>query len=136
MKKLQKTLSLFLIMSLSLATLSIQSCGSKANKENTEKTSSSNSTDEATEKASSSSSNCDQIAEDYGKFVDEYVDIIEKYKKDPTNTSYLSDYTSYMQKAQTLSSDMQTNSACSADPAFTNEILKHIKRMTDAATMQ
>ncbi len=116
-----------------MATLSLQSCGGKANKESNNDSDSKNATEASSEKKSGSSSNCTQIAEDYGKFVDEYIDIIQKYKKDPTNTAYLTEYTSYIQKAQNLSNDMQANKDCSTDMTYLAEISKHIKRMADAA---
>ncbi len=140
MKTLKKSFGLLLILSLSLATVSLQSCGNKKADTNASdsasgtKTESTNSTSET--KTSGGSSNCAKIAEDYGKFVDEYIDIIQKYKKDPTNTAYLKDYTDYIQKAQTLSSDMQANKDCSTDMTYIGEISKHIKRMADAATQK
>lgn len=140
MKTLKKSFGLLLILSLSLATVSLQSCGGKkadANaSESTSATKSEEKTEATSEKTSSGSSSCAQIAEDYGKFVDEYIDIIQKYKKDPTNTAYLKDYTDYIQKAQTLSGDMQANKDCSTDMAYIGEISKHIKRMADAATQK
>lgn len=142
MKTLKKSFGLLIILSLSIATLSLQSCGEKKEKTIETETTSSSKTDASTsdskteatsEKSSGGSSSCSQIAEDYGKFVDEYIDIIQKYKKDPTNTAYLTEYTSYIQKAQNLSNDMQANKDCSTDMTYLAEISKHIKRMADAA---
>jgi len=143
MKTLKKSFGLLIILSLSIATLSLQSCGGKKEKTSETETTSSSKTDASTsdskteatsEKSSGGSSSCSQIAEDYGKFVDEYIDIIQKYKKDPTNTEYLTEYTSYIQKAQNLSNNMQANKDCSTDMTYLAEISKHIKRMADAAT--
>ena len=145
MKTLKKSFGLLIILSLSIATLSLQSCGGTKDKTSESETTSSSKNESApstsdektettTEKSSGGSSSCAQIAEDYGKFVDEYIAIIQKYKKDPTNTAYLTEYTSYIQKAQKLSNDMQANKDCSADMTYLAEISKHIKRMADAAT--
>jgi len=153
MKKTTKALGLFLILSLSIASMSLQSCGSNEKKETktdtpsasssdmngSDKKESSASTDKAattTEANTSGVSSCAQIAEDYGKFVDDYIDIYQKYKKDPTNTAYLSDYTNYAQKSISLSKELQSNKDCGKDLTYAAEILKHTTRMTKALSQR
>jgi hypothetical protein len=147
MKTLKKSFGLFLLLTLSMATLSLQSCGgTKAEDKSSENTSSSKnesapskSDDKAeatTEKSSGGSSSCAQIAEDYGKFVDEYVSILKKYTKDPTNTAILADYTTYIQKLEKVTSNLDANKDCNSDMTFMAEILKHNQRMATAATQK
>ena len=145
MKTLKKSFGLLIILSLSIATLSLQSCGEKKEKTiETETTSSSKSdastsdskTEATSEKSSGGSSSCSQIAEDYGKFVDEYVSILKKYTKDPTNTAILADYTTYIQKLEKVTSNLDANKDCNSDMTFMAEILKHNQRMATAATQK
>ena len=150
MKKMKKSLGLFLILSLSIATISLQSCGNKDKKDassdnktttssddknspkpTSSQSSSSNESSSSTEMASSESgsSSCAQIAEDYGKFVDSYIEIYQKFKKDPSDAAILSEYTDYAQKSISLSREMQSNKECGKDLTYAAEILKHSSRM-------
>jgi hypothetical protein len=75
-------------------------------------------------------SDCDKFIKDYEVFVDSYIKILKKYKKNPTDASILTEYSDVMQKATT----MQTNAANCTDAKYSAKLLELATKMTKAAT--
>jgi len=61
---------------------------------------------------------CDQTLSDYEHFMTEYIEFMNKYKKNPTDPSFLVDY----QRLMTESNEWTTKiGSCAKDPAFASK---------------
>ena len=73
----------------------------------------------STSSSSDSSDDCDEFLKGYEKFMDDYIAIIKKYKKDPTNMSIMTDYVNLLSE----SSDWESKSeSCMDDPKIASKI--------------
>lgn len=80
--------------------------------------------------SSDASGDCDQFCSDYESFANEYVDLMKKYKANPSDASILSEYTEMVSKA----ADMQESSKdCTADAKFAARINKAVAKIAKAA---
>ena len=85
---------------------------------------------ETMEEASSSSSDCEQFCDDYEAFVDDYIEVLKKYKANPSDMSILTEYSSMMSKA----SSMQNASAdCAGDLKAAARMSASAMKMAQAA---
>ena len=85
---------------------------------------------ESMDEASSSSSDCEQFCDDYEAFVDDYIEVLKKYKANPSDMSILSEYSSMMSKA----SSMQNVSAdCAGDLKAAARMSASAMKMAQAA---
>lgn len=103
-------------------------------------TSSTSSTSSASSASSSSSSDYDwkQFIKDYEAWVDSYVEILKKYKANPTDTSILADYGKMMQQASEWEEKAdKINGELEDDPEALQEYMAAVGRIlakiTDAA---
>lgn len=95
-----------------------------------ESSSSSSSNSESSE-VSSSSDDCDEFLAGYEKFMDKYIDVLKKYKANPTDASIMSDYTSLMTEA----TEWSTKTAdCAADPKFAAKFVAIQTKIANAAS--
>ena len=76
-----------------------------------------------------STSDCDQFIKDYGAFVDSYIKVLKKYKKNPSDPNILAEYTEVVQKA----TEMQSNAATCNDPKYAAKLMSLANKMTAAA---
>ena len=85
---------------------------------------------ETMDEASSSSSDCEQFCDDYEAFVDDYIEVLKKYKANPSDMSILTEYSSMMSKA----SSMQNASAdCAGDLKAAARMSASAMKMAQAA---
>ncbi len=84
---------------------------------------------ETEEDSPSSSIDCDQFIKEYSAFVESYVKLLAKYKKDPTDMTIVSEYTEAAQKAN----QMQTHAGDCTDPKYVSELLKLNNKLAQAA---
>ena len=92
--------------------------------------SSDESDDDNSTSSSDASGDCDQFCSDYESFANEYVDLMKKYKANPSDASILSEYTEIVSKA----ADMQESSKdCTADAKFAARISKAVAKIAKAA---
>ena len=85
---------------------------------------------ESMDEASSSSSDCEQFCDDYEAFVDDYIEVLKKYKANPSDMSILTEYSSMMSKA----SSMQNVSAdCAGDLKAAARMSASAMKMAQAA---
>jgi hypothetical protein len=75
------------------------------------------------------SSDCDQFITDYEEFVADYIQVLKKYKANPSDTSILTEYTELAQKA----SEMQSQASDCSDPKYATRLLQLSNKMAKAA---
>lgn len=78
-----------------------------------ETASSSSSSDKVS--SDNSGGDCDAFLADYEDFMNKYIEVLKKYKDDPTDTGILADYTSLMSEASTWASK---TADCASDAKF------------------
>lgn len=83
------------------------------------------------EKSNTSGSDCEQFLREYEKFVMDYIDILKKYKKNPTDNTILSDYTRMVSMANDWTAKIQD---CQNDPTFASKYLELTQRIANAAS--
>ena len=89
-------------------------------------------TDGSAQGDAASSEDCDEFLKDYEDFMDRYVEILKKYKSDPTDVSILSDYTTIISEA----SEWSTKTAnCAADPKFAAKFAEIAAKITRESGM-
>lgn len=125
---MKKVLSLFLF---AVLLLSLTACRKEENKEANVVVSST--VQETT--TTTATTAWKQFLIDYDGFVDEYVEIIKKYKENPADMSILSDYTDmvskaseWSQKAYTLEEDLEVEESLE----YSAELLRILQKITDA----
>lgn len=124
---MKKVLSLFLF---SVLLLSLTACRKEENKEANVVSST------VKETTTTTATNAwKQFLIDYDGFVDEYVEIIKKYKENPADMSILSEYTDMVsktsewnQKAYTLEEDLEVEESLE----YSAELLRILQKITDA----
>lgn len=124
---MKKVLSLFLF---SVLLLSLTACRKEKNKEANVVSST------VQETTTTTATNAwKQFLIDYDGFVDEYVEIIKKYKENPADMSILSEYTDmvskaseWSQKAYTLEEDLEVEESLE----YSAELLRILQKITDA----
>jgi len=79
--------------------------------------------------SSSSSVDCDKFIKDYESFVNNYITILKKYKKNPSDASILSEYTEMMQKAV----EMQSNASNCSDAKYATKLMELANKMATVA---
>lgn len=88
-------------------------------------------TDSISSEASSSSGDCDEFLADYEVFMVKYIDILKKYKNNPSDTSILSEYTSIMSEASQWSSK---TADCANYPNFATKMAEIQMKISNAAS--
>ena len=80
----------------------------------------------------------EKFIDDYNKWTDEYVEIVNKYKANPTDTSILTDYTEmtsevteWADKADTITEELSNSPSDAAK--FAEELLKISNKLAKAA---
>jgi hypothetical protein len=99
--------------------------------ESTSSSSSTSSDDSSSDESDSGSGSgdCDQFCSDYESFADDYIAFMQKYKKNQSDPSILTEYSEMMQKA----SEMQKNAGdCNGDPAVAARLSKVAAKMASA----
>lgn len=91
-------------------------------------------TKKKTTKKSSSSSDWREFLKDYEAWVDDYIEIIKKYKSNPSDMSILSEYTDMVSKASEWSTKAYDFDIEDTDEylEYMNELNKILKKITDA----
>lgn len=74
---------------------------------------------------------CDQLLSDYESFMQSYIDILKKYKANPSDAAILSDYTELMSEASKWSSK---TAGCAADASFASKFAAIQTKIASAAT--
>jgi FtsZ-interacting cell division protein ZipA len=80
------------------------------------------------ETPSESSSECDQFIKDYRDYVNSYIKIMKKYKKNPSDPAIMAEYTEMAQKANA----MQEGAGKCTDPKYSAELLSLAQKMAAA----
>lgn len=83
-------------------------------------------TDENDEEASDV--DCDQFIEDYESFADSYIDVLKKYKANPSDASILTEYSEAAQKAM----EMQKDASSCTDPAYASKLMEIANKIAKA----
>jgi hypothetical protein len=83
------------------------------------------------EKSKSSGNDCEQFLKEYEKFVMDYIEIIKKYKKYPTDSSILSDYTKMVSEANDWTSKIQD---CQNDSTFFQKYTELTQKIATAVS--
>ncbi|MFZ4401919.1 MAG: DUF6591 domain-containing protein [Bacteroidales bacterium] len=92
---------------------------------------SSSSSSSNSESATSSNVDCDEYLKGYEKFMNDYIDILKKYKKNPTDASILAKYTTIMSEA----TEWSTKTAdCASDTKFAEKFSKIQMKIANAAS--
>lgn len=134
MKKLTTILGVVLF-----AALLFTSCSKKSASENTTVKKDSISVIDTIQSVSDNSSStstatteptndCDKFIVEYRDYANNYVKIMKKYKKNPSDPTIVAEYTEMAQKA----SAMQESAAKCTDPKYSAEMLKLAQKMVDA----
>lgn len=83
------------------------------------------------EVSKSSGSDCEKYLKEYEKFVMDYIEIIKKYKKNPTDNSILSDYTRMVSEANDWTTKIQD---CQNDPTLFQKYTELTQKIATAAS--
>ena len=96
---------------------------------NEESSSSSSLSSENENSLTESSVDCDKFIKEYEAFVNSYIKILKKYKKNPSDASILTEYTDAVQKA----TKMQTNASSCTDPKYATKLMELADKIAKAA---
>ena len=75
------------------------------------------------------SSDCDQFLKDYEEFADSYIEILKKYKENPSDADVLADYNEIMEKA----TEMEKSAGNCTDAKYSSKLAKIINKISKAA---
>jgi hypothetical protein len=87
--------------------------------------------DNSNTSSASGSGSCDELLAGYEKFMTDYIEIIKKYKDNPSDQTLLEDYNKLMTEAGTWASK---TSACAGDPAFAAKFSQIQMKIANAAS--
>lgn len=111
---------------------SLTACGDNSTESKDDTTPTNVSTEQATDSAE-----WKQFIKDYDAFVDDYLDILEKYKNNPTDTTILADYnsmlpkvTEWSEKAEKITEELQVSPEDASE--FAAELSKIANKLADA----
>lgn len=85
----------------------------------------------STNGSTQSDSDCEKYIKGYERFVDRYIQILKKYKANPTDMSLISDYTEMVSEAEEWSSKAVD---CSGDARFAAKIVEIQLKIANAAS--
>lgn len=91
--------------------------------------SSSSKEDDRDKSGSVSSSDCDKFLKGYEKFMLEYIDVLKKYQKNPSDPSIISDYTSMLSKANDWA---EKTADCANDSKYAAKLLEIQTKIANA----
>ncbi len=141
---MKKTLALLIVVA---AIFSLTACGNKTTP--TKESASNNEAVSVTSDDTSSESNAEtagssdeaewrQFLKDYEAWVDDYIEIVKKYKANPSDTSILSDYTEmtskvveWSEKADEIASELEDTSAALE---YSKELLRIAEKLEKATS--
>lgn len=97
--------------------------------ENTSTTSTFGGSADVSSGSESSDVDCDQFIDGYDAFADSYIELMKKYKADPTDATIVSEYTDAASKA----SNLQRDASKCTDPKFASRLAEIAAKIAKAA---
>lgn len=117
---------------ISIALMVLTSCGGKATTEEKSAMETTKSdvsaSSEATDGKIETKSDCDEFIKNYEVFVDDYTEIMKKYKKEYANPEFIKEYEGLMQKANL----MKMHTIACTDPKYAEKVKELSEKMNKA----